>query len=292
MPTLRWHRDRHLSGASVLCLLGALLGPGRADDQSTSTDSDRFCDRWGPCGAQSAGAGCSFEDWLQAKEEAEAPNSTGDMGAARECLKDAYGCVILAVDELAEGCRPGVLRVLLAGLDFRLRHCEQALECVLEVEHGYSRVQALWPRAGVPQHWGRRWSLQWWRRKVDVMFDREDGIRALRGVCVKWLSSAATNRVKLPWIGQLVATTSKNGCCQSDTGYDVKTSAAAASQTAAKEQHPPEKTPQPRKKKNPSKKNEVMARSGNWQPPPRADALTAHSRVLNTRGLNSFRICN
>eukprot|EP00439_Symbiodinium_sp_Y106_P071749 s921_g12.t6 len=163
-----------------------------AQRQDHSEALDRFCGLWGPCGAQPTN-GCSFE--------AQANGSAGDMTAT--CLKDAYGCLIRGgVEELAEGCLPGVLGVLLAGLDSRLRRCDPPLECVIEVEHSYSRLQSLWPRAGVPYQWAKRWSLPSWRRQVDAMFDREDGLRALRGVCLKWMSSAAVNRLKLPWIGE------------------------------------------------------------------------------------------
>ncbi|CAJ1435583.1 unnamed protein product [Effrenium voratum] len=129
-------------------------------------DGTADCRRVGPCGES---FGCSFQDWLEVEEG----NAT-----TRLCLREAYRCAVLDAQALAEGCRPGLLRVLLSGIDQALKRCEELIPCFVEVEHVYSQVLALW--RDVP-HWDRHWSLQSLRQKVEMRYDREMGIKEKGG---------------------------------------------------------------------------------------------------------------
>ncbi|CAJ1381840.1 unnamed protein product, partial [Effrenium voratum] len=150
-------------------------------------DGTADCRRVGPCGES---FGCSFQDWLEVEEG----NAT-----TRLCLREAYRCAVLDAQALAEGCRPGLLRVLLSGIDQALKRCEELIPCFVEVEHVYSQVLALW--RDVP-HWDRHWSLQSLRQKVEMRYDREMGIKDLRNVCIEWLRKAAQLEARVTWIGE------------------------------------------------------------------------------------------
>ncbi|OLQ09394.1 hypothetical protein AK812_SmicGene6982 [Symbiodinium microadriaticum] len=139
--------------------------------------------------------------------EAQANGSAGDMKAT--CLKDAYGCVIRGgVEELAEGCLPGVLRVLLAGLDSRLRRCDPPLECRPASLKWSTATLVCSPYGHVPEFHinGRRGGhfrrgVGRWMRCLIAKTDSVKVYLQLGMFRAIARSSAAINHLELPWIG-------------------------------------------------------------------------------------------